>query len=132
MTSSDPSRPDPSGAIECRDLSRLGEYPAAWAELEDATLRDVVVLKVLEYGTTRDSRRIPGLMVLYRYLMERIPVSDRRAMLGEFSALVQKHQGLGQMGLRIFLAADTDPGIRAAAARHLDTNDKIQPPADSA
>lgn len=126
------SRPDPSVILECRELSQLGEYPATWCELNDDTLRQVAALKLLEYGTTEDRCRIPGLMVLYRYLMERIPVSGRLEMLREFRKLVQAHQGLGQMGLEIFLAADTDPGIRAAASRHFEANDKIQPSADSA
>jgi len=103
----------------------MGDNPAAWPALEDGTLKELVALKLLEYEATQDSRRISDLLGLYRYLMERIPVSGRMKMLTEFSGLAEKHQGLGRMGLRIFLCVDTDPGIRASAAKRLGTNAEI-------
>jgi hypothetical protein len=126
------SRPDLSGALECRSLSRLGENPAAWPGTDGHSLSEALSLKLLEYGTTQDRRRIPGLLALYHYLMERVPVSGRMEMFTEFSDLVQKHPGLGHLGLQIFFAADADPGIRAAAAWHSENSDKVQQSGDSA
>jgi hypothetical protein len=40
-------------------------------------------------------------------------------MLAENSTLIERHQGFGHLGLLMFLAADTDPGIRSSAALNL-------------
>ena len=104
---------------ECRELSDLGDQPDAWPALDDATLREVLALKFIEYGATQDAGCIPGLFALYRHAMTRLPVLVRREMLVECASLIEQHQGLGHMGLMMFLAADTDPSIRSSAALSL-------------
>jgi hypothetical protein len=104
---------------DCEHLSALGEDPAAWETLDDDELKQVIAVKFLEYGATQDASHIPGLFALYRHATERLSVSERREMLTEFSGLIEQHGGLGHMGLMMFLAADTNPGIRSSAALSL-------------
>lgn len=100
-------------------LSDLGDDEDVWAELDDEELKEVLYVKFIEYGATQDSSRIAGLFALYRHAMQRLSVAERREMLTELSGMIEQHQGLGHMGLMIFLAADTDPGIRSSAAPSL-------------
>jgi hypothetical protein len=104
---------------DCENLSILGDDPDAWADLDDDELKQVISVKFIEYGATQDGSRIPGLFALYRHAIERLDVSERREMLTEFSGLIEQHGGLGHMGLMMFLAADTNPGIRSSAALSL-------------
>jgi len=104
---------------DCDHLSTLGDDPDAWSGLDDDDLKQVVSVKFIEYGATQDGSRIAGLFALYRHSMQRLDVDERREMLTEFSAMIEGHGGLGHMGLMMFLAADTDPGIRSSAALSL-------------
>jgi hypothetical protein len=104
---------------DCQHLSALGDDPDAWDGLDDDELKQVVSVKFIEYGATQDGSRITGLFALYRYAMQRLDVNARRAMLTEFCEMIEQHGGLGHMGLMMFLAADTDPGIRSSAALRL-------------
>jgi hypothetical protein len=111
------SHPDADG--DCQHLSALGADQTAWNSLEEEELKQVLSVKFIEYGATRDGSRIPALFALYRYSMQRLDVDDRREMLIQFSSMIEQHDGLGHMGLLMFLAADTDPGIRSSAALRL-------------
>jgi hypothetical protein len=111
-----PRQPDPG---DCHELSNVGDNPALWDELDDDALRQVLAIKLLEYGATQESKRIDGLFALYRHVMTRIPPSGRLEMLTEFATLIERHHGFGHMGLLMFIAADTDPGIRSSAALNL-------------
>lgn len=104
---------------DCEHLSALGDDPGAWIGLDDDELKQVLSVKFIEYGATQDGSLIPGLFALYRHAMERLDVRERREMLTEFSEMIEQHGGLGHMGLMMFLAADTDPGIRSSAALSL-------------
>jgi hypothetical protein len=104
---------------DCEHLSALGDDPEAWEDLDDEELKRVIGVKFIEYGATQDGSLIPGLFALYRHAMERLDVSERREMLTEFSGMIEQHDGLGHMGLMMFLVADTDPGIRSSAALSL-------------
>jgi hypothetical protein len=104
---------------DCEHLSGLGDDEDVWAELDDEELKQVLYVKFIEYGATQDSSRIAGLFALYRHAMQRLSVAERREMLTELSGMIEQHQGLGHMGLMMFLAADTDPGIRSSAALSL-------------
>jgi hypothetical protein len=104
---------------DCQHLSALGDDPDAWDGLDGDELKQVVSVKFIEYGATQDGSRIAGLFALYRYAMERLDVDERRVMLTEFCEMIEQHGGLGHMGLMMFLAADTDPGIRSSAALSL-------------
>lgn len=107
------------GMDDCEHLSALGADPEAWDDLDDEELKQVIAMKCIEYGATQDSSLIPGLFALYRHAMERLDVGERREMLTEFSHIIEQNDGLGHMGLMMFLAADTDPGIRSSAALSL-------------
>ncbi len=107
------------GIDDCDHLSTLGDDPEAWDDLDDEELKRVIGVKFIEYGSTQDGSRIAGLFALYRHAMERLDVDERREMLTEFSGMIEQHEGLGHMGLMMFLAADTDPGIRSSAALSL-------------
>jgi hypothetical protein len=100
-------------------LSSLGDNEEAWAELNDEDLKQVISVKFIEYGATQDGSRIAGLFALYRYAMQRLSVAERQEMVTEFSEMIERHGGLGHMGLMMFLAADTDPCIRSSAALSL-------------
>lgn len=104
---------------DCEHLSALGDDPEAWDDLDDEELKRVIGVKFIEYGSTQDGSRIAGLFALYRHAMERLDVDERREMLTEFSGMIEQHEGLGHMGLMMFLAADTNPGIRSSAALSL-------------
>jgi hypothetical protein len=107
------------GMDDCEHLSALGADPEAWDDLDDEELKQVIAMKCIEYGATQDGSLIPGLFALYRHAMERLDVGERREMLTEFSHIIEQNDGLGHMGLMMFLAADTDPGIRSSAALSL-------------
>jgi hypothetical protein len=104
---------------DCEHLSILGDDPEAWDDLDDEELKRVIGVKFIEYGATQDGSRIPGLFALYHHAMERLDVSERREMLTEFSGMIEQNDGLGHMGLMMFLVADTDPVIRSSAALSL-------------
>jgi hypothetical protein len=104
---------------DCDHLSALGDDPEIWDDLDEEELKRVIGVKFIEYGSTQDTTRIAGLFALYRHAMERLDVNERREMLTEFSGMVEQHEGLGHMGLMMFLAADTNPGIRSSAALSL-------------
>jgi hypothetical protein len=104
---------------DCQHLSALGDDPDAWGGLDDEELKQVIAIKFIEYGATQNGARIPGLFSLYRHGMEFLGVEARRQMLTEFCEMIEQHEGLGHMGLMMFLAADTDPGIRSSAALSL-------------
>jgi hypothetical protein len=107
------------GMDDSEHLSALGDDPEAWDDLDDEELKQVIAMKFIEYGATQDSSLIPDLFALYRHAMERLDVGERREMLTEFSHIIEQNDGLGHMGLMMFLAADTDPGIRSSAALSL-------------
>jgi hypothetical protein len=107
------------GIDDCEHLSALGDDPGAWDGLDDEELKRVIGVKFIEYGATQDTSRIVGLFALYRYAMGRLDVTERREMLTEFSGMIEQHGGLGHMGLMMFLAGDTDLGIRSSAALSL-------------
>lgn len=109
----------PEADDDCQHLSVLGDDGDAWDRLDDDELKQVLSVKFIEYGATQDGSRIAGLFALYRHAMERLDVAERREMLTEFSEMIERHEGLGHMGLMMFLAADTDPGIRSSAALSL-------------
>jgi hypothetical protein len=107
------------GIDDCDHLSALGDDPETWDDLDDEEMKRVIGVKFIEYGSTQDGSLIPGLFALYRHAMERFDVAERREMLTEFSGMIEQHEGLGHMGLMMFLAADTNPGIRSSAALSL-------------
>jgi hypothetical protein len=107
------------GIDDCDHLSVLGDDPETWDDLNEEELKRVIGVKFIEYGSTQDESRIAGLFALYHYAMERLDVDERREMLTEFSGMIEQHKGLGHMGLMMFLAADTNPGIRSSAALSL-------------
>jgi hypothetical protein len=104
---------------DCEHLSALGDDTEAWDDLDNEELKRVIGVKFIEYGATQDGSRIPGLFMLYRHAMGRLDVAERREMLADFSGMIEQQDGLGHMGLMMFLVADTDPGIRSSAALSL-------------
>jgi hypothetical protein len=114
-----PTRKQDPGIDDCGHLSALGDDEEAWENLDDEELKQVISVKFIEYGATQDGSRIPGLFALYRHAIDRLSVGERRGMLADFSQMIEQHGGLGYMGLMMFLAADTDPGIRSSAALSL-------------
>jgi hypothetical protein len=104
---------------DCEHLSALGDDSDVWIDLDDDELKQVISVKFLEYGATQDGSRIPGLFALYRHAIDRLSVNERREMLTEFSEMIEQNEGLGHMGLMMFLVADTNPGIRSSAALSL-------------
>jgi len=104
---------------DCEQLSALGDDESAWEDLDDEELKQVITIKFIEYGATQDGSRIAGLFALYHHAMERLGVGERRDMLTEFCGMIEQHEGLGHMGLMMFLAGDNDPGIRSSAALSL-------------
>lgn len=114
-----PKRKQQPATDDCQHLSAIGDDEEAWDNLDDDELKQVISLKFIEYGATQNASRIPGLFALYRYAMGRLDVDERRAMLTDYSQMIEQHGGLGHMGLMMFLAADTDPGIRSSAALSL-------------
>jgi hypothetical protein len=104
---------------DCEHLSALGDDESAWDDLDDEELKQVIAIKFSEYGASQDGSRIAGLFALYRHALERLDVAERREMLTEFSGMIEQRDGLGHMGLMMFLAGDSDPGIRSSAALSL-------------
>ncbi len=102
-----------------KNLSALGDDESAWGDLDDEELKQVIAIRFIDYGAKQDTSRIAGLFALYRYAMARLDVTERREILTEFSGMIERHDGLGHMGLMMFLAAETDPGIRSSAALSL-------------
>ena len=109
----------PAGAIDYERLSALGDDPDAWEDLGDEELKQVVMIKCIEYGISQDGSRIPGLFGLYRHAMTELDVSDRLELLTEYCRLVEKQHGKGNMGLMMFLAVDDDPSVQSTAALSL-------------
>ena len=112
-------RKQPEPVSEYKTFSALGDNQSAWAGLDAEQLKQVVMVKCIEYGTSQDGSRIPGLFALYRYAMERLVVSERMQMLSEFSALTEEQGGLGHMGLMMFMAGDIAPAVVSSAALSL-------------
>lgn len=100
-------------------LSALGDDPDAWEDLDDKELKQVVMIKCIEYGVSQDGSRIPALFGLYRHAMTQLDVSDRLEMLTEFSRSTEEQHGKGHMGLMMFLAVDDNPAVQSSAALSL-------------
>lgn len=107
---------------EVSDLERLSAMasdPEAWDEIDDDQLKQLIMVKCIEYGISQDGSQIPALFGLYRYAMERLDVSDRTQLVSQYSEFVDGRDGEGHMGLMMFLAADTNAAIRSTAALSL-------------
>lgn len=100
-------------------LSALGDDPDAWDDLGDEDLKQVILIKCIEYGVSQDGSRIPGLFGLYRHAMTQLDVTDRLEMLTEFSRSTEEQHGKGHMGLMMFLAVDDSPAVQSSAALSL-------------
>lgn len=105
-----------AAASDHERLSALGNDPEAWASLDEDVLIQVITTKCIEYGISQDGAKIPPLFALYRHGMERLDVSQRMEMLTLFQGMTEQQLGVGHMGLMMFLATDTNPGIRSTAA----------------
>jgi hypothetical protein len=106
-------------ASEYERMSALGDEPDAWQGLDDEELKELVIVKCIEYGVTQDASRIPMLFALYRHAIRRFDVSERAELLTQFSAMTEQQKGQGHMGLMMFLVAESNPGIRSSAAMSL-------------
>jgi hypothetical protein len=106
-------------ASEYERMSALGDDPEAWQELSDEELKQLVIVKCIEYGVSQDASRIPMLFALYRHAMECLDVSERAQLLTQFSAMTEEQKGQGHMGLMMFIVAERNPGIRSSAAMSL-------------
>jgi hypothetical protein len=107
---------------EVSDLERLSALagdPEALDEIEDEELKQLIMVKCIEYGICQDGSLIPQLFGLYRYAMDRLDVSDRTQLVSQYSQFVEDREGEGHMGLMMFLAADTNAAIRSTAALSL-------------
>lgn len=107
---------------EMSDLERLAALasdPEALDEIDDDDLKQLILVKCIEYGICQDGSLIPQLFGLYRYAMDRLDVSDRTHLLSQYSQIVEERGGEGHMGLMMFLAADTHAAIRSSAALSL-------------
>ncbi len=104
---------------EFERLSGLGDDAKAWTGLSDDELKQVVLLKCMEYGASQDARRIPNLFELYSYAVSRLDRDERMQLVTQFGEIVERQEGLGHMGLMMFLVADDNPGIRSTAAMQL-------------
>ena len=100
-------------------MSSLGDDSGAWDSLDDDELKQVVIIKCIEYGVSQDGSRIPGLFELYRYVRERLDVSDRLELLSQFALLTEQQKGNGHMGLMMFLAGDDNVAVLSSAALSL-------------
>jgi hypothetical protein len=100
-------------------MSSLGDDSDAWDSLDHDELKQVVIIKCIEYGVSQDSSRIPGLFELYRYVRERLDVSDRLELLSQFALLTEQQKGNGHMGLMMFLAGDDNRAVLSSAALSL-------------
>lgn len=99
--------------------SALGDDPGAWAALSEETLKQLVIVKCIEYGVSQDASRIQKLFALYRHAMARIESQERMEMLLQFSKMTEEQQGQGHMGLMMFLAVEDDPAMCSTAAMNL-------------
>ena len=109
----------PEPVSEYKTLSALGDNQSAWAGLDAEQLKEVIMVKCIEYGTTQDGSSIPRLFALYRYALERLTVPERLRLLADFSALTEEQGGLGHMGLMMFMAGDYAPAVVSSAALSL-------------
>lgn len=100
-------------------LSALGNDPGAWSGLSNEILKQLIIVKCLEYGVSQDASRIATLFGLYRHAKSRLDSSERMKLLNQFSAMTEERKGQGHMGLMMFLAADDDPFICSTAAMSL-------------
>lgn len=100
-------------------LSALGDDPDAWDDLDDDSLKGVVMIKCIEYGVSQDGARIAGLLALYRHVVARLDVRDRLELLTQFSSMTEQQKGQGHMGLMMFLAGDDNPAVQSSAALSL-------------
>jgi hypothetical protein len=109
----------PAADNDYERLSAKGDDPDAWEDLDDEELKQVVMIKCIEYGMSQDGARIPGLFGLYRHAVAQLDVSDRLEMLTEFSRSTEEQHGRGHMGLMMFLAVDDNPTVQSSAALSL-------------
>jgi hypothetical protein len=100
-------------------FSALGDDPDVWEDLDDKELKQVVMIKCIEYGLSQDGSRIPVLFGLYRHAVAQLDLSDRLEMLTEFSRSTEEQHGKGHMGLMMFLAVDDNPAVQSSAALSL-------------
>jgi hypothetical protein len=100
-------------------MSAAGDNPDVWDSLSDEELKQVVMVKCVQYAASQDGGRIPGLLKLYRHAMTRLDTAERMELLTQFSAMTEERKGEGHMGLMMFLVADEDPAIRSRAAMSL-------------
>ena len=100
-------------------LSALGDNPEAYCILATEELKQLVLLKCVEYGVTQDSSRISTLFALYRHAMEILDVNERLELLTEFCGMTEERQGEGHMGIMMFLAADNTYAVCSSAALSL-------------
>jgi hypothetical protein len=106
-------------ASDYERMSALGDDPDAWQDLSDEQLKQLVIVKCIQYGVTQNASRISMLFGLYRHAMERLDVSERMQLLTQFSAMTEEQKGQGHMGLMMFLAVESNSGIRSSAAMSL-------------
>jgi len=102
-----------------KELSAMGDDPKCWTSMSDEELKQVVMIKCVEYGISQNGSRIRPLFALYQHVMGRLNISERMKMLNQYSAMTEERKGKGHMGLMMFLIADTNPGIRSTAAMSL-------------
>jgi hypothetical protein len=101
------------------EYSALGDSPDAWDDLSDEELKQVVLVKCIEYGVSQDGARIKQLFGLYQYAVERLDLSDRMKLLNQYSAMTEERKGEGHMGLMMFLVVDSSAAIQSTAAMSL-------------
>jgi hypothetical protein len=100
-------------------ISAAGDNPDAWDTLSDEDLKQVIMVKCIEYGASQDASLIRGLFALYSHARERLDQDERMQMLTQFSAMTEQRQGQGHMGLMMFMAGDDEPAIVSTAAMSL-------------
>jgi hypothetical protein len=100
-------------------LFAMGEDPSQWPSLTDDELQQALMIQCIYYGGTEDGSRIRPLFTFYQYAMDRIPAEARMQMALYISNLIENHQGVGSLGLMMFIAADNDFGIISTAAMNL-------------
>jgi hypothetical protein len=101
---------------EYEQMSALVDDPKAWEELDNDRLKQLVIVKCIQYGVSQEASRIPMLFALYKHAMKRLDISERLQLLSDFSAMTEQQKGNGHMGLMMFLVAENNPGIRSTAA----------------
>ena len=100
-------------------LPPRSDDPKRWIALSGPQLKDLVMVKCIEYGVTQDDTKIPMLFALYMHAVERLDVSERLQLLTQFSAMTEERSGQGHMGLMMFMAVDNNAGVRSSAAMSL-------------